>query len=231
MPQGMMHAGALRPEEVYRPTFAELLRFETFRPQLMERYEQDHRLPNAALARAMQARHATLAVGYQTVYDSISPAAMPNDGSPVCGYGDGAYRATQAQMNRFKGPVVWITVLANAAIGCIFDDCEEGNAGPSSMPGWITGERHAGAIPNVYCGQSQWWAQIISTCEAAGVPQPQYIVANYTYNPASLPPAGSIGIQWTDQGGGGGYDISNVIYPWLGVQTAAPTLGFVGGSN
>lgn len=218
--QRPMHAGAIAPKDVYRPTFADLLKLETFRPQLLERYEADHRWTNDRLAAHMRSRHATLS--YQSVYDSITPSAMPNTGNPVMVYNDGAYVASAAARARFSGPVVGITVFANAGIEAKLDDCETGNTGPSAMPGWAQAERAAGLTPNVYCGQSTWWSTIIAAFESAGIAQPAYIVANYTYVSTTLPPAGAIGIQWTDQGGGGGYDVSTVINPWPGVQGTAP---------
>lgn len=230
----LMHAGAFDPKDTYRPTFADLLKFETFRPQLLERYEQDHRLTDGQLAARMRVRHRQLTerASIQSVYDSISAAAMPNNGNPVCVYNDGAYVATAAQRARFTGPVVGISVFAGNT-GTV-DDCEQGNAGPASMPGWVTNRRAAGVDPTIYCGQNQWWSSIIQTLNSAGIAQPHYWVASYTYNPSAAIPAGAIGVQWTDQGGGGGYDQSNFINPWPGVQNSAPpapTLGFVGGSN
>lgn len=220
MPRRPLHAGALRPEEVWKPSFADLLRFETFRPQLLQRYEADHRWTDRRLAAHMEDRHqALMATAIQNAYDSIDVAALPNNGSPVCVYQDGYYVTTAAAVARFSGPVVWITVLANGAHGLV-DDCEQGNAGPSYMPGWATARRAAGVEPTVYCGQNTWWSQIIQAFESAGVAQPNYWVANYTYNAAQAIPAGAIGIQWSDQGGGGSYDVSNFVNPWPGVQTA-----------
>lgn len=194
-----MHAGNIAPEDVWEPSEEYLLGLKTF---------------ESRLHLVLPSRRAALAT--QTVYDSITASSIPANAAVAAGYVTGNYVWSATDWARFSGDTVGIDVWAEDAGTA--EDCEQGNAQPSAMPGWVLKRRAAGVDPTVYCGQNTWWQQIIEAFESAGVAQPHYWVANY--NGSTAIPAGAIGHQYAD----GAYDTSSFVYPWPGVQAApAPT--------
>jgi len=150
-----------------------------------------------------------------TMYDSVTPSAIPADAPIVAGYQDGIYRwPTNAWLMFPKALHVGIVVKASSNAGQVLD-VETGDALPSEAPGWVTMRRAAGQIrPTVYMNASTWPA-VRAAFVAAKVPEPDYWVAKYDGNPA-LPP-GAVAKQYLGYPGGGSpgaYDVSSTDGVW-----------------
>lgn len=159
----------------------------------------------------------------RVMYDTIAGNAgkLPLNANFYAGYIDGLYRWTAAEWDRFPAQSrVTITVLASPQ--AMVYDCEPGNGTPADAVSYARGRVAQGKVPTVYCGEGTWWPEIRSLMSQAGLTgKVNYWVANYTYNPSVAVPAGAIGIQWSDKGGGGAWDISNIADHWPGVDSGS----------
>lgn len=192
-----MHAGVIKPEEVWTPSGDVLKTLRRSRPNI-------HR----ALA----------GTSVRTGYDGINAANIPS-GAPIAGgYADGLYIWSAADWARFGGLRVPIVVNPTHDLGTVYD-CEVGNGTPADAVPWVVMRREAGVDPTVYCGQSSWWAAIIAAFNSAGVAQPHYWVASYDQVP-SIPP-GAVAKQYADPGP---YDLSAVVPFWPGVDSGPAPL-------
>ena len=165
-----------------------------------------------------------------TMYDSVTPSAIPTSAAVVAGYVDGAYAWSNADWARFPQAVkARIAVFPRTNDGHVLD-VEQGDATPAQAPGWVTMRRAAGIDPIVYCNTSTW-PSVISAFRTAGVKEPPYWIAQYDGNPAI--PSGAVAKQYNDPpGSGGNYDISNVSAAFIAAVTGggpvtAPVLALV----
>lgn len=153
----------------------------------------------------------------RTMYDSVSPWAIPADAEMVAGYVDGLYMWKLSDWARFPHAVkVRIAVHASTNDGHVLD-CELGDATPAQCPGWAQMRRAAGVDPTVYCSYAVW-PEVQQAFARAGVPQPHYWVAAYPGNGAQLYD-GAVAHQYADRGPNGeNVDISVVADYWPGVD-------------
>ncbi len=160
----------------------------------------------------------------RTMYDSVTPSAIPTDAALVAGYVDGAYAWSAAEWARFPNSVkVRIAVFPNTDDGHVLD-VEQGDATPAQAPGWVDMRRAAGVDPTVYCNASTW-SSVISAFRSAGVAAPHYWIAQYDGNPSV--PSGAVAKQYNDPpGSGGNYDISVVADFWPGVDQGGDLTDF-----
>lgn len=156
----------------------------------------------------------------RTMYDSVSPGAIPQTAKMVAGYVDGRYVWAPAGWARFPNAVhVRIAVFATTNDGVVLD-VETGDATPAQAPGWVQRRRAAGIDPSVYCNTSVW-PSVRAAFQAARVPEPHYWVAAYPGGGAVIP-AGAIAHQYADPlTSGGNFDLSIVADYWPGVDTGA----------
>lgn len=163
--------------------------------------------------------------------DSTNPAAIPVGTPIVAGYVVPSHFAwTTAQWMRFVGSVlVRITPSAGThGLGIHVLDVETGDATPAQVPGWVSASLGAGQPPTVYMNVATWPA-VIRACTSAGVPIPEFWVANWNgvQNLPSIVVDGrtytAVAHQYADpaHGSGGDWDLSIAADQWPGVDQGA----------
>ena len=147
------------------------------------------------------------------LYDSVTPANIPDDAELVAGYVDGLYAWTADDWARWAHiPQVRIAVFASTNDGnCL--DVEQGCSAPEEAPGWVKMRRAAGVDPTVYCSESPW-PTVRAAFAAQGVPEPHWWIANY--NKELTIPDGAVAHQYWDFGP---YDSSVAADYWPGVDS------------
>jgi hypothetical protein len=152
----------------------------------------------------------------RTMYDSVTPSAIPTNAALVAGYIDGPFAWSNAQWARFPRSVpVRIATRAATNAGHVLD-VETGDATPTQATAWVTMRRKAGTDPSVYCNASTW-PTVQAAFTAAKVAQPHYWIAHYDGSTAI--PAGAVAKQYVDPpNSGGDYDLSAVADVWPGVD-------------
>jgi hypothetical protein len=152
------------------------------------------------------------------MYDSVTPANIPDGAVLVAGYADGFYANLPGLQARFPAATV-VSIAVHPSTPAQVLDVETGDATPAQAVQWCT--RTMAATPNgqltVYCNVDAW-PQVRAAFQAAGVTEPQYWVAAYDGDPAI--PAGAVAKQWL--GDYRGYDQSSVADYWPGVDPPPP---------
>lgn len=154
------------------------------------------------------------------MYDSVNPLAIPANVPAVLGYVDGAYAWSQEEWDRFPNARKVGCSAVGARLAQVFD-VEPGCIWPpANVVPLVQAARRAGfERVTVYCNEMNGWGPTRAAFDAARVPQPYYLVANYNGIPAI--PAGSVGRQFmAPEGTGkakapGHYDVSIVDDAWL----------------
>ena len=148
----------------------------------------------------------------RTMYDAVTPSAIPDGAAMVAGYVNGTYANLLALRARFPHALlVGISVTAEADDGQVLD-VETGDATPSEAPGWVVRRRAAGVDPTVYCNASTW-PSVQAAFTDAHVAAPHYWIADYDGNPTI--PAGAVAKQYASNDN---YDTSAVATYWPGVD-------------
>lgn len=163
----------------------------------------------------------------RTMYDSVTPAAIPRSAALVAGYlAPSRYAWSATDWNRFPASTrkIRISISARVNDGHVLD-VEPGDATPEQAPGWCVMRRKSGLqYPVVYCNLSTW-DRVRNAFIAENVPQPLYWIARYDNRPMMIP--GAIAKQYADPNthGGGHYDLSVVADYWPGIDPtpAVPT--------
>lgn len=152
----------------------------------------------------------------RTMYDSVTPGAIPSTATMVAGYVDGLYSNVNAMRARFpKAQLVEIAVSSHTDAGQVLD-VETGDATPSGAVSWVQMRRRAGADPTVYCNESVW-PSVKSAFRTANVKEPHYWVASWDGNPTI--PAGAVAKQYKNSKMvGHNYDVSSISTYWPGVD-------------
>jgi hypothetical protein len=93
-----------------------------------------------------------------TIYDSVTPSALPSSSQAVAVYADGNYAAAPSQVGH-RGLVLWIDTSASDTHGDVLD-VEPGDATPQQAATWV--QQKLDASPNstaiVYTMKSDWGA-------------------------------------------------------------------------
>src|ERR1700742_166797 len=91
----------------------------------------------------------------RTMYDSVTPSAIPRSARMVAGYlPPSRYAWSAAEWGMFpQARKVRIAIFANVNDGHVLD-VEPGDATPAEAPGWVVMRRRAGVEPSVYCNDS-----------------------------------------------------------------------------
>lgn len=158
-----------------------------------------------------------------TMYDSTDADNIPSNATLMAGYINGKYQSYYPMVAVHPAPAVVesITVMAHASSGWVAADIldiESGDATPSEAPGWAVAMRSLNRRPTCYCSRLGTWPDTIAAFAKAGVPQPDYWIADYTNQPHLVP--GSVATQWTDNDNI--YDISLTNGTWP-LSTINPT--------
>lgn len=144
------------------------------------------------------------------MYDSTDYTSIPTGATMVAGYIDGRYAWSSDAWNSFPNArKVKIAVFPTTQGGDVLD-VENGDATPAQAVSWVQARRNAGADPVVYCNRSTW-PQVTQAFTAAGVAQPLYWIADWTW--AAHIPSGAVACQW---GAYGRFDVSEVGPDWPG---------------
>jgi len=131
-----------------------------------------------------------------TIYDSVTPSALPSSSQAVAVYADGNYAASPTQVGK-RGLVLWIDTNASDTHADVLD-VEPGDATPSQAATWV--QQKLNATPNstaiVYTMKSDWGA-VQSAVNALPWWMPshtRYWIADPTGVPHLVP--GSQATQW-----------------------------------
>lgn len=155
----------------------------------------------------------------RTMYDSVTPTAIPRDAEMVAGYlAPSRFAWSAAEWALFPRAVkVRIAIFASVDDGHVLD-VEPGDATPEQAPGWVRMRRASGVDPTVYCNLSTWPA-VRAAFFAQQVREPHYWIARYDNKAVMIP--GAVAKQYADPAthGGGHYDLSIVADYWPGVDT------------
>jgi hypothetical protein len=158
----------------------------------------------------------------RTMYDSVTPSAIPTSAVLVAGYVDGPYTWSKGDWARFpKAVKVRIATRAATNDGHVLD-VEPGDATAAQAVNWVVMRRKAAVDPSIYCSQSAW-AGVRAAFAAAGVAAPHYWIAHYDGDKTI--PAGAVAKQYADPPNTGGhYDLSAVADHWPGVDQGEPDM-------
>jgi len=157
----------------------------------------------------------------RTMFDGVTPGAVPAGAQLYAGYLDGMYQSYSALAARYPDAVhVPIAVSAYLNAGAVLD-VEAGDATSEQAVNWVLLRRLTGADPTVYCNTSTW-SYVRAAFQTHDVPEPHYWVAQYVADPTRVPaiPTGAVALQYYDYGG---YDASVVLDHWPGVDLPLPT--------
>ena len=154
----------------------------------------------------------------RTMYDSVTPSAIPRSAEMVAGYlPPSRYAWSAAEWARFPNAVkVRIAIFASVNDGHVLD-VEPGDATPAQAPGWVSMRRRAGVDPSVYCNASTW-PTVRAEFRRQNVREPHYWIAKY--DGIATIPAGAVAKQYADPTvhGRGHFDLSVVADHWPGVE-------------
>lgn len=104
----------------------------------------------------------------RAMYDSTTPAAIPENAEMVAGYLNGDFTWTREEWARFKNAVKVGIVISAINEGHVLD-VETGDATPQQAPGWVKARRAAGHTrPTVYVNRSNAHA-VIDACAKEGL--------------------------------------------------------------
>jgi hypothetical protein len=158
----------------------------------------------------------------RTMYDSVTPGAIPTSAVLVAGYVDGPYAWSKGDWARFpKAVKVRIATRAATNDGHVLD-VEPGDATAAQAVNWVVMRRKAAVDPSIYCSQSAW-AGVRAAFAAARVAAPHYWIAHYDGDKTI--PAGAVAKQYADPPNTGGhYDLSAVADHWPGVDQGEPDM-------
>ena len=104
----------------------------------------------------------------RTMYDSVTPQAIPANAEMVAGYVNGQYAWRPEDWDRFPDAVkVHITIMAVNEAGVL--DIESGDATPQQAPGWVHARLAAGLKrPTLYVNRSNA-PQVLQDCKNVGL--------------------------------------------------------------
>lgn len=131
-----------------------------------------------------------------TIYDSVSPGAIPSDQGHVAVYGNGKFQASWSAVHG-RGHVLWIDTKGNNP-GCDVLDVEPGDATPSGAARWVKNRvaEQPGHLAIVYTMRSEWKQveDAINDLPGSVKGQVRYWIADPTGVPHIVP--GSSATQW-----------------------------------
>lgn len=158
----------------------------------------------------------------RTAFDATDVLTLPAGADLYMGYDDGNWPNAAAIAAKFPGKtVVRITVFPADNEGDMLD-VENGDATPAEAPAWVAQRRAAGhGGPLVYCAESNR-VNVVGAFAVAKVALPGLFIAAYPGVGAALQEATDVGHQYSDQGGGGAYDISVVVDYLPGIDSWSP---------
>jgi hypothetical protein len=131
-----------------------------------------------------------------TIYDSVTPSALPSSSQAVAVYANGSYAASPSQVGN-RGLVLWIDTNASDTHASVLD-VEPGDATPSQAATWV--QQKLNAAPNstaiVYTMRSDWGAvqQAVAQLPWWMPSHTKYWIADPTGVPHIVP--GSQATQW-----------------------------------
>ncbi|MGH3761973.1 hypothetical protein [Actinophytocola sp.] len=154
----------------------------------------------------------------RTMYDSVTPSAIPRSAVMVAGYlPPSRYAWSDAEWAMFPNAVkVRIAIFASVNNGHVLD-VEPGDATPAQAPGWVVMRRRAGVDPSVYCNYSTW-PTVRAEFQRRGIREPHYWIARY--DGVARLPAGAVAKQYANPPlhGRGHFDLNVVADYWPGVD-------------
>jgi hypothetical protein len=91
-----------------------------------------------------------------SIYDSVTPSAIPGSQYSIASYADGHYAATASQVAG-RGSVLWIDVTGSNPSAAVLD-VEPGDASPAAAASWAWHKLHSdpSAVARIYTMRSEW---------------------------------------------------------------------------
>jgi hypothetical protein len=91
-----------------------------------------------------------------SIYDSVTPSAIPANQHAIATYANGHYAATSAQVAG-RGPVLWIDINATNPSASVLD-VEPGDATPSAAASWAWHKLNSdpSSLARIYTMRSEW---------------------------------------------------------------------------
>jgi hypothetical protein len=91
-----------------------------------------------------------------SIYDSVTPSAIPASQYSIASYADGHYAATASQVAG-RGSVLWIDVTGSNPSAAVLD-VEPGDASPAVAASWAWHKLHSdpSAVARIYTMRSEW---------------------------------------------------------------------------
>ncbi|SDK29894.1 hypothetical protein SAMN04488074_10598 [Lentzea albidocapillata subsp. violacea] len=158
----------------------------------------------------------------RTMYDSVSPRAIPRTAQMVAGYIDGLYAWSAEEWGLFPNASK-VTITALGRDHGVVLNLEPKGYWPADLGvGWVQRARRRGIDPTIYCNYRNHLHLVRAAFDRAGVARPHFWVAEY--DGVQNIPAGCVAKQHTaPEGTGrakapGHYDISIVADVWPGVD-------------
>jgi len=155
------------------------------------------------------------------MFDGVNPNTVPSGANVYAGYVGGLYPTFAPLQAKFPS-AKHVSIAVNSSEDAQVLDVENGDATASEVPAWLTRQRARGQVrPTVYCSRvgssGEGWQDVIRACDAAGVPLPDFWIADYTPQAHGL--EGAVAVQWIDHGG---YDESVITDPTWPTGVSAP---------
>ena len=91
-----------------------------------------------------------------SIYDSVTPSAIPASQYSIASYADGHYAAAASQVAG-RGSVLWIDVTGSNPSAAVLD-VEPGDASPAAAASWAWHKLHSdpSAVARIYTMRSEW---------------------------------------------------------------------------
>ncbi len=133
----------------------------------------------------------------RAMYDSTNLADIPASAPIILRYVDGAYVATLADAQAKFPNAIHQGISAIGTDAGEWIDCEAGDATPDFTPGWVVMRRAKLVNAGVYMNEATW-PVVRAAFQAAGIPEPPYIVARWAAGAPPSIPDGAIALQYAN---------------------------------
>lgn len=149
--------------------------------------------------------------------DSTSIYADPLGEQVILYYCDGIYAVNETTVRARFPKAVLVACSAVGTNSGVLGDVEPGCMTIPQAIAWLKERRAANVWASLYCNEIHGWAPLRAAIQAAGIPEPPYVVADFDNIPV-IPP-GAIGKQYENATQTGGhFDRSIVADFWPGVD-------------
>ena len=162
---------------------------------------------------------------YLTMYDDVTPSAMPRGGDVYAGYYDGSFANMSSIRRDFPGKY-YLEISPYGTNGAECIDIENGDATPSDGPAFFRNRSHGNAVKPWFYGSASVLTAIEDALSSAGIHRSEYFLwsAHYIGFHFCGPNSCGYGRSQADatQYATGNYDVS-VVQPYCFAKSPAPS--------